>query len=100
MVLSVFGVRLLQLQALDEQQLAQRAAANGTVKVTLPAERGDIVDRNGAPLAVSVAGLMIVADPSMTAPNADEIASLLTKRLGIDYFEALERLRKPDTRFQ
>lgn len=100
MVLSVFGVRLLQLQALDEQQLAQRAAANGTQQVVLPAERGDIVDRNGAPLAVSVAGLMIVADPTMTAPRAEEIASLLTKRLGVDYFETLERLRKPDTRFQ
>lgn len=100
MVLSFFGVRLLQVQALDEQQLAQRAAANGTTKVILPAERGDIVDRNGAPLAVSVAGLMIVADPAMTGPNAEKIASLLAKRLDVDYFEALERLRKPDTRFQ
>ncbi len=100
MGLSLFGARLMQLQGVDEAQLAQRAAANGTVKVTLPAERGDILDRNGDRLAVTVAGLMIVADPTMTAPNAEKIAQLLSDRLGIDYFDALARLRKTPSRFQ
>ena len=101
MVLSLFGARLMQLQGVDEAELAQRAAASGTKKVTLPAERGDIVDRDGNPLAVSVAGLMIVADPTMTAPNAEKIAQLLAERLGLDYFETLKRLRKPGgVRFQ
>lgn len=100
MVLSVFAVRLVQLQGLDEQELAKRAADTGTVKLTLPAKRGEITDRNGTPLAVSVEGMMIVADPSMTAPDAEEIAGLLADRLGLDYFTTLERLRKPDSRFQ
>jgi cell division protein FtsI (penicillin-binding protein 3) len=68
--------------------------------VTLPATRGAITDRNGEPLAESADGLMVVADPTMTEPDAQEIAKIVADRLDADYFELLERLRKPDTRFQ
>ncbi len=64
-VLSFFAARLVQLQGLDPAQYAEMAAAEGTVTVTLPAERGDILDRNGEPLAGSAEGLMVVADPAM-----------------------------------
>jgi cell division protein FtsI (penicillin-binding protein 3) len=100
MVLSLFGARLFQLQGLDPQAYAARAEADGLVKLDLPAERGDIVDRNGALLAQSVAGLMVVADPKVTGPHAEAIARILADRLGLDYFDVLLRLRKPDTRFQ
>jgi cell division protein FtsI (penicillin-binding protein 3) len=95
MLISVFSVRLFQLQGLDPQAYAARAAASGLVKVDLPAERGDIVDRNGALLAQSVAGLMIIADPLVTAPNAEAIAQILSDKLGLDYFDLLQQLRKP-----
>lgn len=94
MVLSVFGVRLFQLQGIDPQAYAARAAAAGLVKAILPAERGDITDRNGVPLAESVAGMMIVADPKATAPHAEQIARILTDRLHLDYFDVLDKLRK------
>ena len=58
--------RLVQLQGIDPRQYAAMAAAEGSVSVVLPAERGDILDRNGQPLADSVDGLMVVADPSLT----------------------------------
>ena len=63
MVLSLFGARLVQLQGIDPKSYAAMAAAEGIVRVTLPAERGDILDRNGEPLADSVDGMMVVADP-------------------------------------
>jgi cell division protein FtsI (penicillin-binding protein 3) len=63
MVISVFGVRLFQLQGLDPKAYAAKADAEGLVTVPLPATRGAITDRNGVPLAESVSGLMIVADP-------------------------------------
>ena len=66
MVLSLFGARLVQLQGVDPSSYAAMAAAEGTVEVVLPAERGDILDRNGEPLADSIDGLMIVADPTLT----------------------------------
>ena len=100
MVLSVFGARLVQLQGLDPRSYAAMAAASGSVEAVLPAERGRILDRNGAPLAESVEGRMVVADPSMTADDAPELARLLSAQLDVDYFTTLERLRKPDTRFQ
>ena len=70
MVLSFFGARLVQLQGIDPKSYAAMAAAEGIVEVTLPAERGDILDRNGVALADSIQGKMVVADPLMTA---DEI---------------------------
>ncbi len=46
-VLSVFAARLVQLQGVDPKSYAQMAAAEGSVDVTLPATRGEILDRNG-----------------------------------------------------
>ena len=100
MVLSVFGARLVQLQGVDPKAYAQMAAAEGTVKVVLPAERGDILDRNGEPLAASVDGMMVVADPLMTADKAPELAKFLANRLDVDYFTILPRLREEGSRFE
>ena len=100
MVVSVFGARLFQLQGVDANAYAARAEAAGLETVTLPATRGAILDRNGEPLAESADGLMLVADPTLTAANAQEIAKILARRLDVDYFEMLDRLRKPDTQFQ
>ena len=47
--------------------------------VPLVAERGDILDRNGVPLADSVKGKMVVADPDLTADRAPELARLLSR---------------------
>jgi cell division protein FtsI (penicillin-binding protein 3) len=101
MVLSLFGARLVQLQGLDPEQYAEMAAAEGTVEVVLPAERGDILDRNGQPLAASIDGLMLVGDPEQTADKAPQIARFLAERLDVDYFTVLKRLRgKTGSRFE
>ena len=71
MVVSVFAARLFQLQGVDAQAYVAKARAEGVVTVTLPANRGTITDRNGVPLAESVDGLMIVADPSLTVKHAE-----------------------------
>lgn len=92
-LLSVFGVRLFQLQGLDPRAYAAMAAREGVVNVDLPADRGAIVDRSGVELASSVDGLMIVADPMLTRDDAPEIATYLADELGVDYFETLEKLR-------
>ena len=99
MVLSFFGARLVQLQAIDPESYAEMAAAEGSVEVVLPAERGEILDRNGVPLAGSIEGVMVVADPLWTEPDAKPLAQLLATRLGIDYFATLQALRA-DSRFE
>ncbi len=102
MVVSVFAARLFQLQGVDAQVYIARAQAVGGVVTTLdlPATRGAITDRNGVPLAESVDGLMLVADPTLTRSNASEIATIVARELSVDYFDVLDRLRRPDTRFQ
>lgn len=100
MVLSVFAARLVQLQGLDPASYAEMAAAEGTETVTLPATRGEILDRNGVALAHSVDGKMIVANPAVTAEVAPELATYLSQRLELDYFRTLERLRVADSKFQ
>lgn len=103
MVISVFGVRLVQLQGLDPKAYAAQAEAQGLDTVPLPASRGTIEDRNGVALAESVSGLMIVADPKRTDDDAEEIARILAHGLDVDYFDVLDRLRidpeNPDSRF-
>src|SRR5690242_14746490 len=46
MVVSVFAVRLFQLQGLDAASYAAQARAVGAVQEVLPATRGSITDRN------------------------------------------------------
>ncbi len=100
LVLSVFGARLVQLQGVDPRAYAEMAAASGTVEVSLPAKRGDILDRNGEPFARSIEGLMVVADPMLTADQAPEIAKFIANRLDVDYFTILPRLREEGSRFE
>jgi cell division protein FtsI (penicillin-binding protein 3) len=105
MVLSVFGARLVQLQGIDPGSYAAMAAAEGSVDVVLPATRGEILDRNGEPLAESVDGLMVIADPLLVNTDEDgnqvdrapELARFLATRLDVDYTTVLTRLRRTDT---
>lgn len=100
MVLTAFMGRLVQLQGLDPGAYAALAAAEGTADVVLPATRGDIYDRDGQPLADSVAGLMIAADPAVTLKQAPELAKFLARHLGVDYFPTLTKLRDRSSHFE
>lgn len=94
MVMSVFAAQLFIIQGIDPQAYALRAENEGLVTATLPAERGEITDRNGVALAQSASGLMIVADPMMARPYAQPIAQLLSQHLNVDYVTTLERLQR------
>ncbi len=98
-LLSLFAARLFQLQGVDANAYAAKAAEEGTQRIALHAERGEILDRNGEPLATSVDARAVTADPTMTDDDAPAIASLLAKHLDLDYFTLVEKLRKPDTQF-
>lgn len=100
MVLSVFAVRLVQLQGIDPNAYAEMATHKDVITRTLPATRGEILDRNGLALAGSVSGKMVVANPVLSADHAPELARLLATELGVDYFTTLERLRRPGSQFE
>jgi cell division protein FtsI (penicillin-binding protein 3) len=64
MVLSVIGGRLIQLQGLDRSTYARLAEDQRLNQITLTAVRGDILDRDGNPLAETVDARDVVADPT------------------------------------
>ena len=100
MVVSVFGVRLFQLQGLDPKAYAARAQQAGAATVVLPARRGTILDRKGVALAESVDGLMLIADPKVTTKYGGMIARILADELDLDYFDVRAKLTKSGSRFQ
>ena len=63
-LLVVLGGRLVQLQGFDGDHLAEKAEQNRLVPTTIPAVRGQILDRDGRPLAYTVAARTIFADPT------------------------------------
>ncbi|MXG90833.1 penicillin-binding protein 2 [Nocardioides sp. YIM 123512] len=100
MVFSLFAARLVQLQGVDPGQYAAMAAAAGTRTLTLPAQRGEIFDRFGEPLADSVEGRAVIANPAETTDDAPAVAAFLARELGVDYTTTLRKLRVKGSQFQ
>jgi cell division protein FtsI (penicillin-binding protein 3) len=64
-VLIVFSGRLFQLQGIDATTLAAKALASRSTTHPLPAERGDILDTNGAKLATTVERRNVTVDQTL-----------------------------------
>ncbi|GLF94181.1 penicillin-binding protein 2 [Streptomyces yaizuensis] len=106
LVMLAFVVRLLQVQAVDADAFAAKAEQQRYLSVVLAAERGEITDRSGTPLATSVDAYDITADPKLftpaesKSPNAPEqAAALLAPILGKDAGDLAKKLRTPDSRY-
>lgn len=78
-----FVARLVQLQAIDARAYANVAAENRTRTVTLPAVRGQIVDRHGEPLATTLETVRVIADP-LTVVDPQGTAEILAPLLGVE----------------
>ncbi|MFB7030358.1 MULTISPECIES: peptidoglycan D,D-transpeptidase FtsI family protein [unclassified Streptomyces] len=106
LVMLVFVVRLLQVQAVDAGAYAAKADKYRFQEYTLSAERGEITDRNGIALAASVDAYDITADPklftpeeSKTADAPEQAAALLAPILGKQPAELAKKLRTPKSRY-
>ncbi|MHB9862468.1 peptidoglycan D,D-transpeptidase FtsI family protein [Streptomyces sp. YIM S03343] len=106
LVLLVFVVRLLQVQAVDASAYAAKAEQNRYVVHTLAAERGGITDRDGVALAISVDADDITADPTMFTrkqlgidDGPEQAAALLAPILGQEQSAVAKKLRTKNTRY-
>ncbi len=116
-VFTLCAGQAFKLQALDAQSVAAEAADQITVSRTIPALRGEIVDRNGEVLAYSEPTVNVVADPEMIRTNgkfdqpmtdedktvaataADRIAKLMAADIGGSAKTYLPALTKPKLRY-
>lgn len=64
-IASIFAVRLVDLQAVRGEALADAALSQRLRTLEVPAYRGSIVDRTGQPLAVTVEARNVTADQTL-----------------------------------
>ncbi len=91
MILTVFAVRLVDLQAVNGDALAARALGQRLTTTAITAQRGSILDSSGQPLALTVAARNITADQTLIADPA-AVAAALGPVLGADPAALAERL--------
>ena len=84
--------RIVELHVLDEGFLKNQGDKRSVRHVPIPAHRGQITDRNGAPLAVSTPVLTIWANPSQLI-NQQARWGELAELLGTDLKTFSERLK-------
>ncbi len=88
--LTVIG-RVYYLQTVESEALEERVAGQRNAEVTRQARRGDIIDRNGQPLAVSVEVPSIFARPKLLG-DRHRAASRLADILDASEAEIADRL--------
>ncbi|WP_103528127.1 penicillin-binding protein 2 [Streptomyces sp. SM12] len=106
LIMVVFTVRLVQVQAVDATTYADKAQVNRYVTVPIAAQRGDITDRNGTALATTVDAYDIIADPSLFTEEHTETddapaqaAALLAPILDQDEERLAGLLDNPDSQY-
>jgi cell division protein FtsI (penicillin-binding protein 3) len=85
-IMFLFGVRLVQVQALQANDYRSRAVNEMEKVKTLQAPRGDITDINGLPFARSVAAISIVVDQTQIV-NPAKTAAFVAPILGLSTSE-------------
>ncbi|HVW45187.1 MAG TPA: penicillin-binding protein 2, partial [Amycolatopsis sp.] len=73
-VLVVAGLRLVQVQGFQASALSAKAESQRTTTITIPAQRGSIVDRNGTKLAFSVESRALSVNLRLMRKNWAEFA--------------------------
>jgi len=91
----VLAGRALDMQVLHSAFFEQQGEARQLRHVTIPANRGDIVDRNGEPLAISTPVNSIWLDPQEFSAEAESLKQL-ARLLSID----VSRLKKKISAYQ
>ena len=64
-IFAAFGIRLVQIQAVEASSLSQRAMNEIMMTSTMPAPRGTITDINGVEFARSVSSVRVVVDQTL-----------------------------------
>jgi cell division protein FtsI (penicillin-binding protein 3) len=89
--------RAVNLQIVDTEFLQDQGEARYLREVVVPTRRGNILDRNGEPLAVSTPVDSVWVNPQMLLQSREDIEPL-ARVLGVDADEIERRLTQRSTR--
>ena len=89
--LCLIALRTLWLDTVKAGSLRHRALSQQSENLTVSAKRGAILDRTGAPLAVSEDSATVYADP-MLIKNPNKVATQLSAVLGMPVDDLLRKL--------
>lgn len=97
-VWAVLILRGLQMQIFPNHHLTTAKDKQYQRIVQLQSKRGDIFDRNGIELAISVPAYSLFADPSLIK-QPKKVSLKLAKILGVSYKTIYKKLSKKNSRF-
>lgn len=92
-ILAVVLGRFAQLQILQHQYWLERAQASQERTIELPPQRGAILDRNGAVLAVDVKAMAIAVD-GINITDPDSAVSILADELSLSRSELTSKVAR------
>ncbi|MDZ4678033.1 MAG: penicillin-binding transpeptidase domain-containing protein [Oligoflexia bacterium] len=91
---SLLVARAFYLQLLPQENLERLRKNQYTTVVTLPPQRGKILDRNGVDLATSITSQSLYADPTLIE-KPKRLAKKLAPLIGMSVREVYEKLIAP-----
>ncbi len=96
-IIAVYSVRIFSLQVIDKAGFAAKYTGLTEVKVSIPAARGEILDRNGRQIAVNRDGFDIVFNSAYTDRATlnqliEQLINLCEKH-GAEYIDKLPLLK-------
>jgi len=89
--------KTLDMQILHSEFFEQQGDARQLRTVSIPAHRGDIVDRNGEPFAVSAPVNSIWVNPQVVKDHLDELVAV-AKLLSLDAISLKEKIKRHSSR--
>ncbi|MEK9138284.1 MAG: penicillin-binding protein 2, partial [Bacteroidota bacterium] len=99
MFFGAVALRLVHIQVIDAGKYREIARRQYESKVVLPAERGNIYDRNGKILASNSVFVSFAADPRIVGGNASDVAERLARVFGERKSAYLAKLTDAKRRF-
>ena len=92
---TVLPARLVQLQIVDGEEYARRAAGQQLRDTVIPAARGDILSADGTPLACTETCWTVRASPrELDDALVEPAARAMEQLLGADYASTLQKLSR------
>ncbi len=95
----IVALRLVHIQVIDAAKYQEIAKRQYESKVVLPAERGNIYDRNGKILVSNSMFVSFAADPRIVGRNANDVAERFSRVFGDPRSSYVARLSDSNRRF-